>query len=102
MKRLLLAAVTVGTLAIAGAAQAGWPHGNPHFVGYHHDHFDRCREAVVQYYPQPVIYRTPVVVASPILVPQPTCGAPVVYDSYYRPAGNVALYGRNFGVQFNW
>jgi hypothetical protein len=98
MKRFLMAAATIGTLTIAGAAQAGGPHGNPHFAHYRYDHVDRgCyREPVVRYYAPPVVYSSPVIVA------RPTCSAPLVYDSYYQPAGTIALYGRNFGVQFNW
>jgi hypothetical protein len=100
MKRLLVAAVALGAIAFAGAAQAGWPYGgDPHFAGYRHDHFDRryLPPPTVRYYSPPVIYPAPVLYA-----PQTVCATPPVYGPYVRPANNVAFFGRNFGVQFNW
>ncbi len=100
MKRLFVAVVVFGALAFAGAAQAGWPYGgSPYFAGYRHDHFDRgCwREPTVRYYAPPVLYPAPALYA-----PRPVYSPAVVYGSYYYPSNNVAFYGRNFGVQFNW
>jgi hypothetical protein len=99
MRRLLAAAIALGALTFAGAAQASPPCGpNVHFAGYPHHQFDRgCwRQPTVRYYAPPVVYPAPVLYA-----PQPACG-PVAYGSYYQPLNNVSLFGRNFGVQFNW
>ncbi len=99
MTRLSIAAALFGSLVIGTSAQAGWPHGNPHHGGYPYERFDRnCRyEPTVTYFAAPVIYPQPVVIA-----PQPVCRPPVVYRPYCGPQNNVAFYGRNFGLQFNW
>lgn len=79
MKRILMALVATGTLAVGTAAKADWGHCGPH---HHHDCYRPAR--AYYYYPPP---------------------APVVYAPYYPayyPGSSVFVGGRNFSVGFNW
>jgi hypothetical protein len=95
MRRFILAATMLGTLAVTGASQAAqaWRGPSAHAVGFgRHVHtvvVDDCHRRNVEVIQPRVVYQ-PEIVAAPLQVP-----------ACYQP-GLISISGRHFALQFGF